>query len=109
MLEVLKCGTLRRRLQLLDITIEVEVHREAVIKPKLSVEEKEELQSREKKGERGRGGGVISRPPADLKGIGRDERQENGISCHISERRLIPVYGLCIASTKSKMQHLAKS
>lgn len=44
-----KCGT-SRRLQSLEITIGVEVDREVVTELKLSVEEEEEIKSREKNG-----------------------------------------------------------
>lgn len=49
---------------------------------------------------------VISGPPANLKGISRDEGQENGIGRTMGERRLIPIHGVYVAPRRSKMQHL---
>ena len=91
---------------MLEITIGVEAHKEVITELKLSVEEEEEIKSREKNGNKMN---VISGSPADLKGISRCEGQESGVSPPMGERRLIPMCGVYAAPRRSKMQHLDRS
>ena len=65
---------------MLEITIGVEIHREVITELKLSVEEEEEIKSRDKNGKKMN---LISGLSADLKDISTCEGQ----GCHQSSHR----------------------